>query len=1022
MPEMDAIVFQITADDRPLLRDLAKIRQQLAAQKFALRASLDRSAIDKDLAAIATRPATVKIGSDTTQARGTFADFLQSVNRQRSVVKISADTSAAIAALDAIRPKPITAKVTIDRTALDALTPKPITIPAHVRVDRTALDSIRPKPIDIPAKLKIDRAAYDAFIRTLRPITLPVGIRVNQAQLNALQRVLGRSASIRIGADDRQARAAIDNLRRMIVHLRHEAATLRIRFDDRQASASLRAINQQVAALVQQLNAATAAAGRIQVPPMANHAGGGRGFFGSFAAGGLGAITANALGGGRFATGGAGLGAGIGNAIGGPMGAAAGGTLGAAGGSVADAQVGTTARGLQSLAELQRYEATLRAVIPDQEKANALLNDLKALNLQLPTVEMGTLADSAVKLAGAGLDSATLPQDIQAIMDAAATSSDGVAIGTKRVVRAISQMRTNQKLLGEELNQLTETGIPAAQILSRQMGMSIEDIKKASQAGEIAIDDIIKSLLKGFREERGGALAAQSKTLEGQLAGLRKKYDEFAKRISEPLFEPLTDALNALNQAIDAGAFNQLAEAMQAVNEAGIGFLSFVTALSKATKETEPEKQSPIRDAEAAAGDAAKDAASQAGNTIGTVGRIAGLANPLGVIGEAIGAIRDPSEVSGAARSFQSFFAGQSLNNQAEQSIPALVGALPSADAEGALPEAARKSAVRAIFAANTMEPEKILGGEFQRDTAIEEAASAFNSYASASNEDDNPAFVKRMSELSSLMTSGRLGNDFQGANRAADALDTRANSGSLSDELSAEMKSLADAIRAMAEAAKSERDRKETEATNQNTASAVGGMIGEQFGKLQGLGKAALGFAGSLPGMAADSIKQNTFLDVAAIPGGLEKASYAMRIADRDKTRETLRTDSDNRRFDKAETEIPDLFKKFTAGLDPEMQKLAEGASLTLKQQRNAQGGFDPVLSAQLADMTAKRGTQETGMTDLNRIVQGSIDEAYAREQTKKQIELQERLNGLIAEANSSLQGIKDNTGKPREAVIATG
>ncbi len=430
-----------------------------------------------------------------------------------------------------------------------------------------------------------------------------------KSQLAALSRSIGRSAykaRLDVVADPKAAQASVDRLRadiarsEAVIQLRANAGAPRREIADLQTKlAALRAqagtINvqantQQATREIDQLRRSVIAlnreAGQVRVGGVF---GAGR-IGGTFANGALlgagSAYAANALGGGRFTTAGSGLGGmggGIaGGVLGGPAGLMVGGAVGSTAGAVAgvglDMTASVIAGGINSLATLQQYETVLKSVIPDQREANRLFEELKQTRIDLPTVQMSTMADAMVKLAGAGRDSKGLGEDVKAMMDAAAVSSVGIGEGTIRIARAVAQMRTNGRLLGEELNQIAEVGIPASQILIKAFGTGIDEIKAASQEGKIEIDSIIDALLEGMREKYDGALEAQSETLKGRLAELANKFTMLQEKVAEPLLEPIIDALDRLSKAADSGALDGIATAMKAVTDASVGFLNFLDA------------------------------------------------------------------------------------------------------------------------------------------------------------------------------------------------------------------------------------------------------------------------------------------------------------------------------------------------------------------------------------------------------------------------------------------------------------
>ncbi len=418
--------------------------------------------------------------------------------------------------------------------------------------------------------------------------TLGIRAEVNsdaaKDELRKLQREIARTElAIRLRSESGAAKRDIADLQNRLGELKLQARTIDLHTDAGQAK-------REIQSLKNEINSLNNAAANVRVGGIF----GNQRLAGAFNAGALagagGGFAAGMLGGGLGARAGGGAGGFIGGAVGtiaggpiaGAVGGVAGSAVGAIGGAALDVTAGMVAGGLQSLSQLQQYETAIRSLIKDQSQANELFNELKQMRIDLPTVDMQTMASAMQKLVGAGRDAKGVDEDVRSILDAAALSTVGVSEGTERITRAIAQMKTNGRLLGEELNQISEVGIPASQILIKQFGMGIDEIKKASQSGQIAIDDIINSLLQGLRDEYSGALANQAETLGGRLAELRNKFTLLQEKVAEPMIDPLIEALDRLMTAADSGTLDQLAGAMKMVTNAGVGFLELVGQLADA--------------------------------------------------------------------------------------------------------------------------------------------------------------------------------------------------------------------------------------------------------------------------------------------------------------------------------------------------------------------------------------------------------------------------------------------------------
>lgn len=128
-------------------------------------------------------------------------------------------------------------------------------------------------------------------------------------------------------------------------------------------------------------------------------------------------------------------------------------------------------------------------------------------------------------------------RDLKTIQDTAAAfgGSDDVI---NRIVLAIGQMQAKGKVMGQELRQLQEVGVPALQILQQQLGLTNDQVNRIGTTG-IKASVAIPALIKGLQERYGGLAEAQSKTLLGQLSTLRDYTAQTLGVVMKPLFDDL---------------------------------------------------------------------------------------------------------------------------------------------------------------------------------------------------------------------------------------------------------------------------------------------------------------------------------------------------------------------------------------------------------------------------------------------------------------------------------------------------
>ncbi|MCF6147269.1 MAG: tape measure protein [Candidatus Kuenenia sp.] len=123
-----------------------------------------------------------------------------------------------------------------------------------------------------------------------------------------------------------------------------------------------------------------------------------------------------------------------------------------------------------------------------------------------------------------------------------------------RVSRALGQMKALGKLSAEELNQLSEVGINAREILFNAFGQTVEEIQKSGRN----IDEVINALWKGMDEKFGGAAKKAMTSWEGLTAVTKSYLTEISKAVmtDSGAFQMLKNILGDINTELEQQATN----------------------------------------------------------------------------------------------------------------------------------------------------------------------------------------------------------------------------------------------------------------------------------------------------------------------------------------------------------------------------------------------------------------------------------------------------------------------------------
>ena len=152
--------------------------------------------------------------------------------------------------------------------------------------------------------------------------------------------------------------------------------------------------------------------------------------------------------------------------------------------------------------EMIESQIAMKYLLGSAEDAQAFI-----LNMQDFAVETAFNTEQAIalsrRLLGAGFDPRQI-RDLMEILNGVNAVTGASAEQMDRIVLAISQIKTNGKLAGQELRQLAEAGIPVYSILQQELGLTGEQLNKI---GELAIpaNVALQALFNGLRRYENAA-------------------------------------------------------------------------------------------------------------------------------------------------------------------------------------------------------------------------------------------------------------------------------------------------------------------------------------------------------------------------------------------------------------------------------------------------------------------------------------------------------------------------------------
>ncbi len=169
--------------------------------------------------------------------------------------------------------------------------------------------------------------------------------------------------------------------------------------------------------------------------------------------------------------------------------------------------------GLQGNANLQAYSISFETLLGSASKAKDMIASLYDFAAKTPFDVEGSVV-GAQKLLGVGVAAKDVIPTLTTLGDAVGALGGGTE-QFNAVLLAYSQIMARGKVSTQDLYQISNTGIPIFQLMSKALGKPVGEIQKLIETGNLASKDVLPQLLSQMNKDYGGAMSKQATTLGG---------------------------------------------------------------------------------------------------------------------------------------------------------------------------------------------------------------------------------------------------------------------------------------------------------------------------------------------------------------------------------------------------------------------------------------------------------------------------------------------------------------------------
>lgn len=180
--------------------------------------------------------------------------------------------------------------------------------------------------------------------------------------------------------------------------------------------------------------------------------------------------------------------------------------------------------------EVQQLEVAFETMLGSKQKADVLMAQMVELAAKTP-FGLQDVTNGAKQLLAFGSAAEEVADEITMLGDIAA----GLSIPLGDLIYLYGTTRTQGRMFTQDLRQFMGRGIPLAEELAKQFGVTKDQVGELVTAGKVGFDDLQKALSAMTSEggQFGGLMEKQSQTITGQISALQDAIYQMFNDIGE---------------------------------------------------------------------------------------------------------------------------------------------------------------------------------------------------------------------------------------------------------------------------------------------------------------------------------------------------------------------------------------------------------------------------------------------------------------------------------------------------------
>ncbi|MGV0964895.1 tape measure protein [Empedobacter falsenii] len=198
--------------------------------------------------------------------------------------------------------------------------------------------------------------------------------------------------------------------------------------------------------------------------------------------------------------------------------------------------------------EFEQTEIAFNTMLQSREKGNALMQEMVELAKNTP-MQFSEVSQGAKQLLAYQVEAEKLTETLSMLGDI----SSGLGVPISRLILVYGQVRAKGRLMGDDLRQFTEAGVPMIAMIAKNMGVAQSAVADMVSEGKVGFKDVEK-VLEQLTSQGGlffNMMEEQSKTIPGQIAKLEDEIEQMFNNIGKDSQGFVSDVIGGASTVVE---------------------------------------------------------------------------------------------------------------------------------------------------------------------------------------------------------------------------------------------------------------------------------------------------------------------------------------------------------------------------------------------------------------------------------------------------------------------------------------